>query len=536
MNLVIDPWLPFKLRSGEEAVLPLNAICSPDVVDFALPRADFQGAAYQFVIGLLQTVFAPKDRFDWKDLYIQPPSAEELQAAFNKAKHAFNVIGEGPLFMQDYDMLNNVDEVPVAGLLIDAPGENALKLNTDHFVKRNSYSMLSLEMAVISLFTLQINAPSGGQGHRTGIRGGGPLTTIVMPQNGENCLWPRLWFNVMNREYFKYPDPDFHSTDLFPWLGETKSSKKKGTEIYKSDVHELYMYWAMPRRIRLSITHSACECALSGKKSSYTVKTYRTLIYGNNYAGTWSHPLTPYKWFPKTPDKEHLSLKGHPGGITYKNWAALTLTGQSGRGKEGFLPALVVQAYSALFTANIFDSMSEIPRLWVFGYDMDNMKARCWYSETMPLFAVKTEMQEDVLTVVKELQELAENCLWQCRTQVKSAWFDKPGDVKGDFSFIDLAFWQRTESLFFKTMQHVIDNLTESKPELLPEQAKEWLKKLQTVVTDIFDECVLSELGSERAMAKRMKSRRVLISWLYGGKQIKNFIKENRIDSLKEAN
>ncbi len=113
MNLVIDPWLPFKLRSGEEAVLPLNAICSPDVVDFALPRADFQGAAYQFVIGLLQTVFAPKDRFDWKDLYIQPPSAEELQAAFNKAKHAFNVIGEGPLFMQDYDMLNNglIDDI-----------------------------------------------------------------------------------------------------------------------------------------------------------------------------------------------------------------------------------------------------------------------------------------------------------------------------------------------------------------------------------------------------------------------------------------
>lgn len=536
MNLVKDPWLPFRLRSGEETVLPICAICDPEVVDFALPRADFQGAAYQFAIGLLQTVFAPVDRFEWKELYTKLPSSEELQKAFDKVEHAFNVVGEGPLFMQDFDALTDVKEVPVTGLLIDAPGGNALKLNTDHFVKRDSCNVLSLEMAVIALFTLQVNAPAGGQGHRTGLRGGGPLTTLIMPQSNEESLWQKLWLNIINREFFKYPDPDLHSANLFPWLGKTKTSEEKGTETYHSDVHELHVYWAMPRRIRLTIKNIECECGLTGKNSPYTVSTYRTLNYGYNYAGTWAHPLTPYKWFPKTPEKDHLSLKGQPGGVTYKTWDALTLVGESKKGKEGQIPARVVKAYSALFSAKVSDMMVETPRLWAFGYDMDNMKARCWYSVAMPLFVVEPEVQEDVLIVVKEVQELAQNCLWQCRTQVKSAWFEKPSDVKGDFSFVDLAFWQRTESQFFKTVQSVIDNSLEGGPDLSPLQADDWLKCLRFVVEDIFDEFALSELGTARSTAKRIKARRALSGWLYGGKQIKNFIKENRIDSLKEAN
>jgi CRISPR system Cascade subunit CasA len=535
VNLVIDPWLPFRLRSGEEMVLPISAICDPDVVDFALPRADFQGAAYQFAIGLLQTVFAPEDRFDWKDFYTAPPTRRELQSAFNKVEHAFNVTGEGPLFMQDFDTLSDAKEVPVAGLLIDAPGGNALKLNTDHFVKRDSCNALSLEMATLALFTLQINAPSGGQGHRTGLRGGGPLTTLVMPQNDHKGLWRILWLNIINREYYKYPDPDLFSADLFPWLGKTKTSDKKGTETYQSDVHELHMYWAMPRRIRLTIKEEACECSVSGKDSQHSVLTFRTLNYGYNYAGTWSHPLTPYKWFPETPEKEHLSLKGQPGGITYKIWDALTLSGESKNGKEGQLPARTVKAYSSLFSEKVFDMTTETPRLWVFGYDMDKMKARCWYSVAMPLFAVESVVQEEVLIIVKELQELAENCLWQCRTQLKSAWFEMPDEAKGDFSFIDLAFWQRTEAQFFKTVQSVIENSIDGDPELTPGQAEDWLKALRSVVTDIFDEFALTELGSERSTAKRIKARRALSGWLYGAKQIKNFINENQIDSLKEV-
>ena len=200
MNLINDKWLPFRLKDGMEQTLPISAIGRPDVIDFALPRADFQGAAYQFAIGLMQTVFAPKSKREWHKYYEQPPTEEVLNVAFNKVIHAFNVDGDGPLFMQDLDALENAKSTTVAGLLIEAPGANGLKLNTDHFVKRGIGEVMSLEMAVLALFTLQINAPSGGSGHRVGIRGGGPLTTLVVPIQPEASLWTKLWLNVIHRE------------------------------------------------------------------------------------------------------------------------------------------------------------------------------------------------------------------------------------------------------------------------------------------------------------------------------------------------
>jgi len=530
MNLVQDPWLPFQLQDGSEKVLPMRAICDPLVMDFALPRADFQGAAYQFAIGLLQTVFAPEDKYQWHDYYDSPPTAEVLQQAFNQATHAFNAMGDGPLFMQDLDPLVTAKPTTVAGLLIEAPGGNGLKLNTDHFVKRGIGEVMSLEMAVMALFTLQINAPSGGQGHRTGLRGGGPLTTLVLPQTTDATLWQKLWLNVINQNEWRYEKPDLHSSLVFPWLASTITSDKKGSEIYADDVHPLQMYWAMPRRIRLDVEELEKCCQLSGINAQYTVTQYRTQNYGCNYSGTWSHPLTPYKWDPKKPDEEHLSAKGQPGGITYKIWDALTLTSS----EEGQRCAKVVAAFYSLWD-EFSQPQSEVPRLWVFGYDMDNMKARGWHSVSMPLFSLPPEQQEDLLRQVKGLQKMAAETLWQCRTQIKSAWFDKPGDAKGDFSFIDLSFWQRTEPAFFKVVQQLIKNVAADEPYLSPQQAELWLKALRNTALDLFDEYALSELGSARSMAKRIKARQQLTGWLYGAKPIKNFISEYNLNQIKET-
>ncbi|MDC2888531.1 type I-E CRISPR-associated protein Cse1/CasA [Psychrosphaera sp. G1-22] len=233
MNILKISWLPFKLKDGTEQVLPMSAICRSDVIDFALPRADFQGAAYQFAIGLLQTVFAPEDDIEWIERYEQPPSEQELQAAFNKVEHAFNVEGDGPLFMQDYDELATAKPTTVAGLLIEAPGANGLKLNTDHFIKRGIGEVMSLEMASLALFTLQINAPSGGSGHRVGLRGGGPLTTLIMPATVDTNLWQKLWLNVINLEQWRYPAPDFTDGSVFPWLAKTQTSEKKAVKFIK---------------------------------------------------------------------------------------------------------------------------------------------------------------------------------------------------------------------------------------------------------------------------------------------------------------
>lgn len=529
-NLLKDPFFPFLLRDGTEKVLPLSAIANAEVVDFALPRADFQGAAYQLAIGVLQTVLAPEDRADWHDLYEEAPSKAELQAAFDEAAHAFNVTGDGALFMQDLDPLAESKPTTVAGLLIEAPGANGLKLNTDHFIKRGIGSVMSLEMAVLALFTLQINAPAGGVGHRVGLRGGGPLTTLILPTAEDATLWQKLWFNVINLDVWSYDQPDLHSATVFPWLAPTKLSNKKGTEIYASDVHPLHMFWAMPRRMRLMVNETADTCQISGLLAEQTVIEYRTQNYGGNYSGSWRHPLTPYKHDPKKPEEDNLSAKGQPGGLTYKIWDALTLTDNS----EGQNCALVIEHFYQV--VNGFESLlGELPRLWVFGFDMDNMKARGWYSVSMPLFAIPAAQQANVLRPIKVLQSLASNALWHCRTQIKAAWFEKPSDAKGDTSFIDLEFWQRSEAAFYTAVQQLINQQPNAREILDAEFANPWLNALRNTCINLFDQYALSAgLGDQRSMAKRIHARRALIGWLFGGKDIKAFISNHKISTIKK--
>ncbi|OTA20229.1 type I-E CRISPR-associated protein Cse1/CasA [Xenorhabdus beddingii] len=530
MNLVKDAWLIFRMRDGSEEKRPLAAICDPAVMDFALPRADFQGAAYQLAIGLLQTVFAPEDKYEWQDFYEQAPKQADLQTQFNLVEHAFNLTGDGPLFMQDFDPLDGAKLTEISGLLIEAPGANTLKLNTDHFIKRGQCNVISPEMAAIALFTLQINAPAGGVGHRVGLRGGGPLTTLIQPQKLDASLWQKLWFNVINRERGSYSNPDLNSPAIFPWLGKTHTSQKAGTEIYAHNVHELHRYWAMPRRIRLEIDDQPAICQLTGQATNQSVSGYRSQNYGNNYAGTWHHPLTPYRWNPKKTHEVHLSVKGQPGGITYKIWDSLTFSDD----KEGQRAAQVVDHFDQL-SDHFTDKQGTTPRLWIFGYDMDNMKARGWYSTTLPLFSLPIDKKEAIFRRVKTLQNLSAYALTQCRTQIKSAWFNRPNDRKGDMSFIDAAFYQRTQAAFFRAVQQIVSSQHEASS-LSTKDAQTWLYQLRNTCFDLFDECVLSEEMDPKHLPKKIEARQILTRWLMGGKDVKSFMTEHKIETQSSKN
>lgn len=531
MNLIKEPWLPMRMRDGSVQPLSISHICTDDVVDFALPRADLQGAAYQFSIGLLQTALAPADSSQWIEWFQQAPTQLVLEQALQSVEHAFNGEGDGPLFMQDFDLLSEQKPSSIAGLLIDAPGENGIKNNTDHFIKRGVCEQMSLDMALLALFTLQINAPSGGAGHRVGLRGGGPLTTLISPANAEASLWQKLWLNVINRESWPYDEPDFSDGSVFPWLVPTRTSEKKGSEVLHDHVHPLHMFWAMPRRIRLEVQNEEGVCALSGKAVKKLVRDYRTQNYGYNYSGNWSHPLTPYKGDPKKPDGEWFSAKGQPGGIQYKIWDALAFTSEINAQRC----ATVVTHFERFSASHRRAFKHVMMNLWVFGYDMDNMKPRGWYSTAMPLFQFDPEQQNDLLQDVKRLQKLSSDALWHLRSQVKAAWFESPGDAKGDISFIDLEFWQRSEASFFVAISTLMDAVSAG-AEILPAvEAKAWLSKLQHTVLDLFDEYALSELGSERSMIKRIEARRALCGWLFGGKDIKTFKNDYCIEEQKEV-
>ena len=456
-NILINPWLSVTTRSGKTHTVALHQITKIDsqsVVDFHAPRADFKGAIYQLLIALLQCRFAPDDQQQWERYWFEPPNPKVLQEAFSPIAHLFELFSEeGPVFMQDIGIRPG-DDVEIANLLIDASDE--------HFNKPSRVKVVAPHWAAVALFTLQVNASGGGSGHRVSLRGGGPLTTLVIPPTDSetDTLWHRLWLNVLTLEELKHCTGKIaldEASAIYPWAASVRVSEKNGTETYPELAHPLHMYWSMPRRIRLAEPESGkFVCDLSGENCERVVRAYTRKKHGYNYAGNWIHPLTPHVM---ESGKEPLTVKGQPGGLGYRHWLGTVMS--TSDDKKNRVVALVVANYQqrrdwigdADFTA---EAMSSYPQLWMFGYDMDKMKARCWYETTLPLLTTDAEQQEALVHEAGVYINAADDTCRALVSSIKQAWFSRPKDAKGDMSAIGNNFWELTEAPFYASLQRLI--------------------------------------------------------------------------------
>ena len=81
LNLISDPWLPvLRKRASRDRIAPQQLTESDDpIVAVASPRPDFDGALWQFLIGVLQTCVPPADDSAWCEWLAKPPPPAELQ-------------------------------------------------------------------------------------------------------------------------------------------------------------------------------------------------------------------------------------------------------------------------------------------------------------------------------------------------------------------------------------------------------------------------------------------------------------------------
>lgn len=456
MNLLQEKWMPVRHTDGRREWVSPSRLADPDLVAFDADRPDFNGALAQFAIGLLQTTTPMDTGTQWKQLFHEPPSETTLREWFAPIERAFEFDGDGARFMQDFSLRDGEGEnKPIAALLIETPGENTLRNNADHFVKRDQVGRLCPDCAALALLTLQVNAPSGGAGHRTGLRGGGPLTTLLLC-HPPRSLWHDLWLNVQERSRFAAPDGIVgpQSTWLtFPWLADIGAVQKAEGETAPAQVSPLHVFWAMPRRIRLDLEHlTTGSCAVCGRPSERLISRYTTKNHGLNYKGPWNHPLSPYYeakegWLPLHPQ---------PGGLGYRHWLAWVL-GQSADKKSRRPAALLTHVLDSGTRRRTLDGSL---RLWAFGYDMDNMKARCWYESFLPLYHLTECGKEgrsklsDAIGTFLAGAELVGSYL---RGAVKDAWFS--AEARGDLSAVDATFWSQTEVAFYRQLKTFIETL-----------------------------------------------------------------------------
>lgn len=507
LNLLQDQWISVTRRSGAHQLIApweIGDTADPPIA-VRSPRPDFDGALVQFLIGVLQTLAPPADEDEWLDRLDTPLEPSELRTKLDSWANAFNLDGDGVRFMQDKELGEGEDK-PVGQLLIETPGGRTLRENLDHFVKRGRVDRLCDRCAATALLTMQINAPSGGVGHRTSLRGGGPLTTLVRG----NTLWETIAMNLLDtREMAKLNvnNIEARQESVLPWVVATRTSEAKtGVETTPSDVHPLQMYWCMPRRISLCEHSENGPCDVCGSKVSHFFTSYVTKNYGTNYTGPWLHPLSPHGH-----DKKGMPFCRHPnpGGITYRHWLGLVVADDLNAPENR--PAAVVHRYMREFPR-------EQCRLWAFGYDMDNMKPRCWYESTMPLFGVPRKQQQDFATISGRYVKAASQIASNLRSSLKAAWFKRPGDKKGDTSFAETALWQRTEDAFYTNLRRLRDVLQENDPMKQTSLAQEWHRAVHRTAMGLFEEHCLYSPIEDSNPARIALARRDLIRWNHSKK------------------
>lgn len=520
-NLLTTPWLPVQRRSGvKEWITPAQLTSSYDddpIITLNAPRHDFNGALAQFLIGLMQTCSPARHEAQWLKLLQRPPSTLELEASTSPYILAFNLFGDGPRFMQDLEGFESSPSA-IMELMIEIPAGNTLAKNADLFVKRTaSDDGLCPAAAATALLTLQINSPSGGAGYRTSIRGGGPLTTLILGQT----LWQTIWLNTLPQDRFNsihnIPNPPQDMAAIFPWMAPTRTSAAvnkggRGLDTGPEHVNPLQVFWAMPRRIRLSAPEEQSgTCALYGETTPL-VRAFIQTNYGVNYTGPWRHPLSPYSI---TKDGEYIARKGQPRCLEYRHWPQLAARVQHEE-------QLIASPLNLLLELRD-DYEDEVElfqdqlHLWTFGYDMDNAKVRNWYEGVIPTYVALTGGAQlalgaqatkliDTATLVQDalIQAVQRAMFGTCDlTTGKAKWKIKEGVSKSQslFEAFAIELWRSTETDFYHTLSQALPILDDLKA--LDVLKRRWLKTLHDCAMTIFESRTPREISCDADLKAR---------------------------------
>ena len=515
MNLINDAWIPAIRQDGTECKIAPWQIGETEnpVIELCAPRADFQGALYQFLIGLLQTCVAPADIDEWGELNSEPSKPFLLREKFGAAENIFELYDEvgKPAFLQDLG-LNEAEEIDIAGLLIDTPGENALKKNLDLFVKRERVYGLCASCTSLALFTTQTNGPPIGTGYRAGMRGAGPMTTLVFPA-AKSTLWQKLWLNVLDQAQYSELAATSRDASIFPWMAPTRVSDATGCITLPEDAHPLQMYWSMPQRIRLCEPTVSGDCDLCGCSTDILYSSYRRKQFGVDYEGAWIHPLTPYRFDLKNKIPP-FSKKFQKNGLSYRYWLGLLLGDNSNGDRE------------AKIISDFFHSKSRYLetekqlQIWCFGFDLDKGKARCWYEYNLPAFHLQSEQIINVQVWVQQLLLAADESRYELKKRVKEALFRRPEDAKGDVSFIDTEFWEATENDFYRLLAQLAA-LPADIDRAPPEIYSHWRSVLYKTILALFDRFALQTTVEDLDLKRVVKARDSLIRKFNSTKSIK---------------
>lgn len=363
LNLISDRWIPVLDRSGARRHIAPWEAADPIILAPDWPRPDLNIACIELLIGLVRLADPPADPQDWAAR--RAPDPDRLRERLAPFAPAFELLGDGPRFMQELGGLQGA-VLPVDALFLDSGGEGGALT-----VHESRYPDLDLPTAAIALFAAQTQAPAGGRGNLTSLRGGGPMTVLVEPAEGPGGLWPLIWANV--------PDGQPATAADLPWMRRTIPSDTGAIHTTQSG-HPAEVFFGMPRRYWLMA---------QGARITGVIQRPN----GTRYH-LWRHPLTPY--YRQKAGDGPLPVRPRAGVFGYRHWLGIAAR-EKGDLRER--PA-TVEAWA-------IRAPRHGARLRVAGWAMENMKARDYVLSQAPLIDLPDDRADLLVGMVEAAEALS---------------------------------------------------------------------------------------------------------------------------------
>lgn len=483
-----EPWIPFRRRSGAvewgAPWLLTDRLHDDPIVTLAAPRPDFNGALHEFLIGLVSVAMQAQDEAEWREWWKLPPTPEQLRERLMELPPAFYLNGDGPRFMQDLQVADFEKEkdLPIEKLLIETGS------GQDLFVRPGRFPSFGPEATAMALITLQLYSPEGGRGHLTGMRGGGPLTTLAVPHTGwssrdKSALWQTLWANaetLLEWDSLSQARSRSKASDIFPWLAPTRKAGPKGANASTpSDAHPAQCFFPMPRRIRVRFaTRGICD--VTGRSASLRATHFRRRPLGIKYRA-WIHPLSPYGSVENDPLPQ--ARHGKADGVGWRDWIGLTMSSPVESLRR---PARTISRFHErrrLIPAPTLFS------LHAFGFAMESAKARYWVDSLLPCVSADDEERlhliRDTATRLIGGTQIAASSL---RDAVKRALLSNAKSASGERTADQVALWSAMERAFYDLLLQVASK--DATVSAIDAGCEEFRAHLERATLECFDNCV----------------------------------------------
>ncbi|HBI10150.1 MAG TPA: type I-E CRISPR-associated protein Cse1/CasA, partial [Franconibacter pulveris] len=142
--------------------------------------------------------------------------------------------------------------------------------------------------------------------------------------------------------------------------------------------------------------------------------------------------------------------------------------------------------------------------LWCFGYTCANRKSGCWYEPHLPFRQTPEEKLPVIRQTLSDAARFATRMLSLLRSALKEAWYGENATVRGDFSFIDIDFWQQTQPRFLALVEAVKADETGDNRALL----SAWNSDIWRFTRHYFDDRALTNPQERTEFSDIMKARK----------------------------